>query len=129
MTGRFPISAMTPTLACGEYPAKAVVGEHVPIGAVAFREGHDALGVNVAWQGPDGAPRPFTRMTPADPGNDEWVATIAPDAVGEWTFTVEAFADPYVTWRNAVMKKLEAGQGLKELGNDLDRGADLLDRA
>ena len=75
------------------------------------------------------AERPFTRMVPGEPGTDRWQATIRPDAVGTWTFTVEAFADPYLTWRNAVMKKMDAGQGAKELANDLAIGADVLDRA
>jgi starch synthase (maltosyl-transferring) len=127
MTGRFPIAEITPTIACGEHPAKAVVGELVPIGAVAYREGHDALGCDVVWQGPDGKPRPFTRMTPD--GEDQWHATIRPDAVGEWTFTVETFADPYLTWHNAVTKKMEAGQAGRELENDLLLGAGVLERA
>ena len=44
MTGRFPIEDVTPAVACGRYPAKAVVGELVPVSAVSYREGHDALG-------------------------------------------------------------------------------------
>jgi starch synthase (maltosyl-transferring) len=127
MTGRFPIAEITPTLACGEHPAKAVVGELVPIGAVSYREGHEALGCNVVWRGPDGVVRPFTRMTPDV--SDQWHATIRPDTVGTWTFTVEAFSDPYLTWRDAVTKKIDAGQGTTELANDLEIGATVLDRA
>jgi starch synthase (maltosyl-transferring) len=127
MTGRFPLAEITPTVACGEHPAKAVVGELVPIGAVAFREGHDALGCNVVWRGPDGEERPFTRMVPGE--SDHWHATIQPDAVGAWTFTVEAFSDPYLTWRYAITKKMDAGQGVKVLANDLAIGADVLERA
>ena len=25
------------------------------------------------WQGPDGVPRPFTRMRPGEPGTDTWL--------------------------------------------------------
>ena len=129
MTGRFPIEDVTPSVSCGRYPAKAVVGELVPVAAVSYREGHHALGVNVVWQGPDGQARPFTRMQPGEPGLDRWHAVIKPDAVGRWTFTVEAFDDPYLTWRNAVTKKLGAGQGVEDLANDLAEGAELLDLA
>jgi starch synthase (maltosyl-transferring) len=127
MTGRFPIEDIAPTVHGGEYPAKAVVGELVPIAAVSYREGHGALGLNVVWQGPDGDPRPFTRMTPGT--MDHWHTTIRPDAVGPWTFVVEAFADPYLSWRQAVTKKIEAGQGSRELANDLASGAAVLERA
>jgi starch synthase (maltosyl-transferring) len=129
MTGRFPIEDVTPSVSCGRYPAKAVVGELVPVSACSYREGHDALGCNVVWQGPDGVPRPFTRMRPGEPGTDTWLAAITPDAVGRWTFTVEAFADPYLTWRSAVVKKVAVGQGVEDVANDLAEGADVLDQA
>src|SRR5256886_6832138 len=129
MAGRFPIEDVTPCVACGRYPAKAVVGELVPISAVSYREGHAALGANVVWQGPDGRARPFTRMTPGEPGTDRWHAAIKPDLVGRWTFTVEAFGDPYVAWRDAVTKKIAGGQGAEDLANDLVEGADILDQA
>jgi starch synthase (maltosyl-transferring) len=129
MTGRFPIEDVTPSVSCGRYPAKAVVGELVPVSATSYREGHHALGVNVVWQGPDGQVEPFTRMRPGEPGLDRWHGVIKPDAVGRWTFTVEAFDDPYLSWRDAVVKKIGAGQGLADLANDLAEGADVLDLA
>ncbi len=129
MTGRFPIEDVSPVVSCGRYPAKAVVGELVPVSARAYREGHDALGCNVVWLGPDGQARPFTRMHPGEPGQDRWHATIRPDAVGAWTFTVEAFSDPYLTWQNAVTKKIAAGQGPDDLANDLAEGVRVLTAA
>src|SRR3954468_10005812 len=129
MTGRFPIEDVTPSVSCGRYPAKAVVGELVPVSAVSYREGHHTLGVNVVWRGPDGESEPFTRMEPGAPGLDQWHGVIRPDRVGRWTFTVEAFEDPYRTWRDAVVKKIGAGQGLEDLANDLAEGAEGLDLA
>ncbi|WBB46661.1 alpha-1,4-glucan--maltose-1-phosphate maltosyltransferase [Verrucosispora sp. WMMA2044] len=129
MSGRFPIEDVSPVVSCGRYPARAVVGEVVPVSARAYREGHDALGCNVVWLGPDGVARPFTRMRPGEPGQDRWHASIVPDAVGEWKFTVEAFSDPYLTWHNAVTKKIAAGQGPAELANDLAEGVRVLSAA
>ena len=116
-------------MAGGRYPAKAVVGELVPVSVVSYREGHGALGCNVVWQGPDGRARPFTRMRPGEPGTDRWYATIKPDLVGRWTFTVEAFGDPYLTWRDAVQKKIAAGQGVEDLANDIVEAAEILAQA
>src|SRR5205814_1211625 len=59
-------------------------------------------------------------------GLDQWLATIRPDAVGRWTFAVEAWGDPYRTWRDAVVKKVTAGQGAADLANDLAEGAEIL---
>src|SRR5262249_13872980 len=125
--GRFPIDDVSPVVACGRYPAKAVVGEWVPISAVSYREGHQALGCNVVWHAPDGTEQAFTRMSPGDVGTDRWHGAIRPDATGRWTFRVEAFADPYLTWRDAVEKKIAAGQGAADLANDLDEGALVMD--
>ncbi|HLL69672.1 MAG TPA: alpha-1,4-glucan--maltose-1-phosphate maltosyltransferase [Micromonosporaceae bacterium] len=129
MTGRIPIEDVTPSLECGRYPAKAVVGELVPISVRSYREGHQAMGCNVVWQGPDGAARPFTRLLPGEPGTDRWITTIRPDAVGAWTFRIEAFSDPYLTWRNGMVKKIAVGQDVDDLGNDLEEGALVLDLA
>ncbi|HKT04283.1 MAG TPA: maltotransferase domain-containing protein [Rugosimonospora sp.] len=126
---RFPIEDVSPVVACGRYPAKAVVGESVPVSALSYREGHAALGCNVVWQGPDGKPQAFTRMVAGEEGTDRWHATIQPDAMGSWTFRVEAFADPYLTWRDAVEKKIAAGQEAADLANDLAEGAAVLDKA
>src|SRR5262249_5255668 len=70
-----------------------------------------------------------TRMAGADDGPDQWYATSQPDAVGHWTFTVEAFSDPYLSWRDAVVKKIDAGQGAEDLANDLEEGAGILEAA
>src|SRR3954471_23022835 len=129
MTGRFPIEDVTPSVSCGRYPAKAVVGEIVPVAAVSYREGHHALGVNVVLRDPGGEAQPFTRLVPGAPGLDQWLGAVRPDRVGRWTFTVEAFDDPYRTWRNAVVKKIGAGQGVEDLANDLAEGAEVLDLA
>src|SRR5258705_1085843 len=126
---RFPIEQITPSIEGGRFPAKAVVGELVPVSAVAYREGHSMMGCNVVLEGPDGRRGPFTRMSPGAPGTDRWFAHVRPDAVGAWTFTVEAFSDPYLTWHDTVSKKIAAGQGLEDLANDLAEGAALLNEA
>jgi starch synthase (maltosyl-transferring) len=126
MVGRIPIEDVTPAVSCGRHLAKAVVGEVVPVSATSYREGHDALGVNVVWQGPDGNTRPFTRLKAGEPGTDRWHGAIRPDATGRWTFAVEAWGDPYLTWWNAVTKKIDAGQGAEDLANDLAEGVEIL---
>ncbi|MGH8881456.1 MAG: maltotransferase domain-containing protein, partial [Stackebrandtia sp.] len=123
MSGRIPIEAVWPVVDCGRHPAKAVVGEHLPIAATVYREGHDAVGCGVAWRGPDGARRPVVRLSPGEPGTDRWYGEIAPDAPGLWKFTIEAWSDPYLTWKNAVEKKIAAGQGVDDLRNELELGA------
>ncbi|MQA25226.1 MAG: DUF3416 domain-containing protein [Micromonosporaceae bacterium] len=127
--GRIPIEDVFPVVACGRHPAKAVVGERTPIAATVYREGHDALGCDVVWRCPDGTPRAFTRMSAGRTGTDRWHAEIVPDSPGMWTFHVEAWSDPYLTWKNATEKKIAAGQGVEDLCNELASGARVLAEA
>ena len=54
---------------------------------------------------------------------------FTPDRVGLWTFRVDGWGDPIHTWRHGLVAKLDAGQGEKELSNDLLVGAALFERA
>ncbi|MBP2476870.1 starch synthase (maltosyl-transferring) [Crossiella equi] len=96
--------------------------------ATVWREGHDALAATVVWKGPGDRVGRQTRMVPDGIGLDRWVATVVPDQPGLWTFRVDAWSDPWATWRHAVEVKVGAGQGPAELANDLETGAQLLER-
>jgi len=131
VVGRIGLTDVTPLVGStfsAEFPARAVVAEPVPISAVVFREGHDAVSANVVLRGPDRRTRPALRMTPGAPGTDRWHATAVPDKSGLWSFTVEAWSDPFATWEHAVTVKVEAGQGSEDLANDLETGARLFER-
>ena len=54
MAGRIEIDDVAPVVSAGRYPAKAVVGEVVPISATVWREGHDAVAATlvVRYHGP-----------------------------------------------------------------------------
>ncbi|MGY1630496.1 alpha-1,4-glucan--maltose-1-phosphate maltosyltransferase [Geodermatophilus sp. SYSU D01186] len=127
---RLGITDVAPVVSCGSFSARAVVGEHLPITATVFREGHDAVAANVVWTPPgeDGAGQPLRRMARFGSEPDRWITTVVPDREGRWTFQVEAWSDPLATWHHAVEVKIGAGQGPEELANDLEEGARLLDR-
>ena len=130
MSTRLNLDDVRPVISCGTLPAKAVVGEVVPVTALAWREGHDALGATlVAWPVADPDKRVSARMTP-DPDNVDRVhGLFAPDVEGMWVFRIDVWSDPLTTWRTAVDKKLAAGQDAAELANDLAHGANLFARA
>ncbi|ETB26703.1 hypothetical protein O983_07440 [Mycobacterium avium 09-5983] len=52
--GRVEIDNVQPVVSCGTYPAKAVVGEVVPVSASVWREGHEAVAATlvVRYLGP-----------------------------------------------------------------------------
>ena len=59
-----------PVVEDGRWPAKAVVGEVIPIRATVFREGHDRYGATAVLVRPDGSDGPSARMHDIAPGLD-----------------------------------------------------------
>jgi starch synthase (maltosyl-transferring) len=107
--GRIPVTKVSPVVECGAYPAKAAVGEAVPIRATVFREGHDAVNATVVLTGPDGVER-SEPMRPSTPlGFDWWAATVVFETEGAWTFRVEGWSDPWETWVHTAEIKIPAG--------------------
>lgn len=154
MPGRIAIEDVAPVVSGGTYPAKAVVGEIVPVCATVWREGHEAVAATlvVRYRGqaypqvdrgslssPVGSlPDPVDPtdqvtpvLSPMSPGRapDVFHGHFTPDRVGLWTFRVDGWGDPITSWRHAVIAKLDAGQGEEDLDNDLVVGAALLERA
>lgn len=154
MPGRIGIDDIAPVVSGGVYPAKAVVGEVVPVRATVWREGHEAvaatlvvryLGHQYPLAGPSGTARPRAVGDAGDPGAekvkpahfrmssgrtpDVFHGQFTPNRTGLWTFRVDGWGDPIATWRHAVTAKLAAGQTEQELDNDLVVGAALLERA
>lgn len=131
--GRIPVAKVSPVVEGGAYPAKAVVGELIPIRAKVFREGHDAVNASVILTAPDGREL-RTDMTPLEPaGLDPWEAWVRPDAPGAWTFRVEGWSDPWGTWLHNAEAKLPAGVDVDlvcmEGRNLLERTAALAEQA
>ncbi|MFS2241269.1 maltotransferase domain-containing protein [Microbacterium sp. OR16] len=105
--GRIPLFSPTPHVPQG-YPAKAFVGEAVPFGVVAFREGHDLIGVHLRLSAPDGR-ETLHRLDALDDGTDRWRTTAALDLAGDWRYRFEAFSDDFGTWAHAADVKALAG--------------------
>nr|WP_265521938.1 maltotransferase domain-containing protein [Oerskovia sp. JB1-3-2] len=123
--GRIPVLELSPVVEGGRWPAKAVVGEMVPIEATVFREGHDAVAATAVLVGPDGSVHSRAPMVDVAPGLDRFRATVQPDALGDWSFRVEAWSDPYGTWVHDATIKIEAGVDVDLM---LAEGVRLFDR-
>ncbi|MGA8330104.1 MAG: maltotransferase domain-containing protein, partial [Mycobacterium sp.] len=82
MPGRVEIDDVAPVVSCGTYPAKAVVGEVIPVQASVWREGHDAVAATlvVRYLGPRYPLAGETRRLKAVPAPAQ-AATVTPSAV------------------------------------------------
>ena len=124
--GRIPVVDVSPVAEAGRFPAKAVVGEAVPVRATVFREGHDAVAATAVLTDPSGVDRASARMVDIAPGLDRFEARVVPTSTGDWTFRVEGWSDPYGTWVHDATIKVEAGVDVELM---LAEGALLLERA
>ena len=134
--GRFPSIDFSPVVECGRYPVKAVVGETIAVSVTAFREGHDAMSVEVQFVPPGfaevdfaiGEPDgPLLRMHEVGPTQpDRWTVDAQLDREGDWNYYIITAGDPYESWKHKAEIKLPAGIDV-EL--ELEEGARVLDRA
>ena len=109
MTGHIVIDDIRPATPHG-YPAKAVVGEAVPVRAVIFRDGHDILGAEVELS--HDLHGPLSTAALGALGNDDWSAVVVPERLGRHHLVVRAWTDRGATWSHKVGVKLEAGQDI-----------------
>jgi starch synthase (maltosyl-transferring) len=131
VVGRFGLTNVSPVVGStvsAEFPARAVVGEPIPIAATVFREGHDAVAASVVLRDSANRRVSVVRMRPGAPGTDRWHAEISVDRPGAGSFAIEAWSDPMATWHHAVTAKIDAGQGADDLANDLETGARIFDQ-
>ncbi|HWF42085.1 MAG TPA: maltotransferase domain-containing protein, partial [Acidothermaceae bacterium] len=115
-----------PVIDCGRYPAKSVVGEQLTVAATVYREGHDAVGVNVVLRDSTGRTGPWTPMRLVAPGTDRYEAVVTADTTGPWTFQIEAWSDPLESWRHDARIKVPEGQDVELM---LEEGARLHEQA
>jgi starch synthase (maltosyl-transferring) len=106
--GRLPILNVKPSVESGRWPAKAFKGEVIPFSANVFREGHDALGVELLLASPTGKQQ-IHRMVAGAPGSDLWHTSVQLDEQGLWTYQIRAFADEFETWHHNASVKIAVG--------------------
>jgi starch synthase (maltosyl-transferring) len=121
---RVAIETVWPELDGGRFPVKYTVGDRVEVWADIFRDGHDVLAARVRYRRPGEAGWHFARLLPYD--NDRWAGDFVVDRPGRWFFTVEAWTDPFESWRRDTLKKQAAGQALDL---DLAEGRIIVGRA
>jgi len=123
--GRIPIVGVGPSLEEGRWPARAVVGESVPISATIFREGHDLEGATAVITRPSGR-KDTLPMEAKNWGLSLYEARFLPKSEGMHSFRVEAWSDPVGTWAHAAEVKVHAGVDVQLM---LDEGVAVLTRA
>jgi starch synthase (maltosyl-transferring) len=118
---RVAIERLSPEIDCGRFAIKRVVGESVVVEADVFADGHDQVGCQVLY-GFEGSELQSTPMKFL--GNDRWRGQFLVTQVGRYCYTIEGWIDRFQTWRDAIEKKISAGQ---DVAVDLLVGAELIE--
>ena len=119
------IADIGPAIDEGRFAVKRLVDEVLRVGADIFKDGHDLLAGRALVYGPgDRRWQPVPLVYSYD--DDRWYGDIPLDRVGNWRFTVEAWVDVFGTWREALEKKVAAGQ---DVGSELIEGAEIVREA
>jgi starch synthase (maltosyl-transferring) len=125
---RVVIETVTPQVDGGRFPVKRVVGESVSVAADIFIDGHQLLSAVILYRRAGDPSWSEARMDLA--GNDRWTGTFQITALETYLYTVQAWIDPFATWKNALQKKAEAGQDVTaELLNGAEQAASAARRA
>ncbi|HXI03447.1 MAG TPA: maltotransferase domain-containing protein, partial [Candidatus Saccharimonadales bacterium] len=121
---RIVFEDVSPSVDGGRFPVKRAAGEIVRVEADIFSDGHDRIRALILWKPPGGDTWNEGPMEPLD--NDRWTGSFEVTVPGAWRFSMLAWVDRFETWRDALRKRLEAGQ---DLSVDLRIGAALVREA
>jgi starch synthase (maltosyl-transferring) len=119
---RAVIENVKPEIDGGRFPAKRVVGEPVTVEADIFTDGHDALAAALLYRRESDSHWSETPMESLD--NDRWRATFEVTEIGAYLYTLQAWVDCFGSWRQGLVKKLQADQ---DVAIDLLIGAGLVE--
>lgn len=123
MLNHIIIEAVTPSVDCGNYPAKRIAGELCVVEADIFRDGVAELGAVVKWRRRQDKRFHESPMWPL--GDDRWRGEFPLDENTRYVFTVEAWSKAFATWRDYFRKKAETRL---EVVSNLEEGIMLLER-
>ncbi|MCX0276810.1 alpha-1,4-glucan--maltose-1-phosphate maltosyltransferase [Nocardia zapadnayensis] len=121
---RIPILDPQPLVEGGVFPAKAIVGETVPVAATVFREGHDIIGVNAVLRDDTGREVHRALLFNTIEDVDRYSGFVVPRATGLHHIVIEGWGDDFATWKHRAEVKISAGTDVELM---LAEGVELLD--
>ncbi len=117
------IENVTPSVDGGRFAVKRALGERVVVEADVFTDGHDAIHCLLMHRKPGAKDWVETPMKFLE--NDRWRAEFTVSELGIWEYSLIAWADFFLTWRNDLVKRKEPD----DIALALLSGAELIARS
>ena len=111
LPSRVVIEKVYPEIDGGMYPIKRIAGEKVHVSATVFGDGHDEVVALLLYRKKSETKWQEIMMTPLI--NDRWEEAFLIEENVDYFYTIEGQIDHFITWKNALKKRLEAKQDLR----------------
>ena len=110
MINRIPASDISPSIWFGgEFvPVKTIPFEKFKVEATVIREGHDAFGAQAVLVDKKGAEIARSVMSEVWPGTNRYQAWLETKSGGDFTFHIETYDHPFLTWEHDAAIKIAA---------------------
>jgi starch synthase (maltosyl-transferring) len=125
--GSIIIDSVTPTVDCGRYPAKRIVGERCSVEADIFTYGPRAVRAVIKWRRINEEDFSETPMTLVNRGLDHWSGEFSLLENARYVYTIEAWIDLFASWVADLRRRTESKQA--ELTSELKEGLRLIEKA
>lgn len=109
---RLVIEQVSPVVEGGRYPLKRLVGDRVQVQAVIYKDGHDVISARILSR-PLGQEAYTESALCYDVAPDRWFGSFEVAQIGRWEMLIEAWPDPFLSWRRDLEKRIEAGQDVR----------------
>ncbi len=116
------IEKIQPSVDCGKYPSKAVLGERIDVTCDIISHGSSILDARIRYRSPKQKRWKYAQMHFVN--NDSWSGSFYVEEIGFYYFAIEAWVDTFSTWISNAEKWKLAGE---EMSSDLKIGLSLLD--
>ncbi|WP_241503703.1 maltotransferase domain-containing protein [Ferruginivarius sediminum] len=121
---RVVIEHVHPEIDGGRHPVKRVVGDVMRVTADIFGDGHDKIAACIRYKARED--RGWREVPMHFVDNDRWAGEVPLTRNTRYLFTIEAWRDPFESWRAEFGKKHDAGQ---PISLELTEGRHLVENA
>ena len=102
---RAVIDRVIPEVDSGRFAVKRVVGDTMNVEAHVFTDGHDTLAVMLRYRHESEAE--WREVPMALRYNDEWLASFPLERLGHYHYSVTAWVDHFLSWRNEFKRRVD----------------------